>query len=70
MGRHYCQADEGQMKLTRSYDKSIISLTNFNGHDFKGQYFKVIAWTYKLGHYRIPESLNNGLNRYYQEVKG
>ena len=60
------------MVLTRSKDKKVISLVNFDKENEKGEYFKVLAWTNKLkmfspnDHYEI---LNNGLNMYFESVK-
>lgn len=48
MGRKFFPSENGNMVLTRSKDKKIISLTNFNEWDDNGQYFKISAWTIKL----------------------
>lgn len=61
------------MVLTRSKDKKIISLTNFNRDHKCGQYFKVLSWTNKLK--KFPRGnkdfsiLEKGLNEYYAAVK-
>lgn len=48
MGRKYFTANNGNMKLTRSKDKKVISLTNFDRENEKGEFFKVLAWTNRL----------------------
>jgi hypothetical protein len=48
MGRKYFTANKGNMVLTRSKDKKVISLTNFDRENLKGDFFKVLAWTNKL----------------------
>ena len=69
MGRKYFPAKNGNMMLTRSKDKKVISLVNFDRDNEKGEYFKVLAWTNKLkmfspnDHYEI---LNSGLNMYFE----
>ena len=49
MGRKFFPSKDGNMVLTRSKDKKIISLTNFDRYDEDGNYFKIRAWTTKLG---------------------
>jgi hypothetical protein len=69
MGRKYFPAKNGNMMLTRSKDKKVISLVNFDRDNEMGEYFKVLAWTNKLkmfspnDHYEI---LNSGLNMYFE----
>jgi hypothetical protein len=48
MGRMFFASEKGNMVLTRSKDKKIISLTNFDPYDDHGKYFKIAAWTIKL----------------------
>jgi hypothetical protein len=48
MGRKFFSSENGNMVLTRSKDKKIISLTNFDPYDDHGKYFKIAAWTIKL----------------------
>lgn len=48
MGRKYFPAKNGNMMLTRSKDKKVISLVNFDRDNEMGEYFKVLAWTNKL----------------------
>ena len=54
------------MTLTRSKDKSAISILNFDRHNYQGDYFKFLAWTVKLKPILISDELNEGLNKYYQ----
>ena len=55
----------GNMTLTRSRDKRVVSLVNFDRHDPFGDYFKLMAWTIKLKPWPISQKLNNGLNEYF-----
>jgi hypothetical protein len=48
MGRKFISAGNGNMTLTRSKDKKIVSVTNFDRENRKGDYFKILAWTNKL----------------------
>jgi len=48
MGRKFFPSENGNMVLTRSKDKKIISLTNFDKDDLDGQYFKICTWNIKL----------------------
>ena len=71
MGRKYFPAKNGNMMLTRSKDKKIISLVNFDRDSEKGEYFRVLAWTNKLKMFSPTdhfEILNSGLNNYFQSV--
>ena len=73
MGRTFMPSKNGNMVLTRSKDKKIVSLTNFNRDHKGGKYFKVLSWTNKLK--KFPGSnkdfsiLENGLNEYFSAVK-
>ena len=70
MGRKFFQSKTGNMILTRSKDKKIISLTNFDCNDPDGEYFKTLAWTNKLRVFSTADNfelLNNGMNYYYRE---
>ena len=56
------------MKLTRSKDKKIISITNFDENHPDGLFFKTLAFTNKLKVFSTAdnfEMLNNGMNYYY-----
>ena len=60
------------MVLTRSKDKKVISLTNFDEFDQRKEYFKIQAWTIKLQKIVPPdnfEQLNRAMNKYYESVK-
>jgi branched-subunit amino acid aminotransferase/4-amino-4-deoxychorismate lyase len=72
MGRKYFPAKNGNMVLTRSKDKKVISLVNFDRFDERGEYFKVLAWTNKLKMFSPNdhfERLNQGINDYFHEIK-
>ena len=53
MGRDYKISKQGNMQLTRSYGKNLISLCNFDRNDENGQYFKVKAWTTSLEPHKV-----------------
>jgi hypothetical protein len=68
MGRKFFKSENGNMVLTRSKDKKILSLTNFDRYDENEQFFKIQAWTIKLKPYTTPDSfdkLHASLNRYF-----
>lgn len=70
MGRKFFQSINGNMTLTRSKDKKIISLTNFDVSNPHGEYFKTLAWTNKLRIFSTADNfelLNIGMNNYYSE---
>ena len=72
MGRKFFSSENGNMVLTRSKDKKVISLTNFDENDDNGEYFRTLAWTNKLKKYETADefqSLNIGMNAYYSKVK-
>ena len=69
MGRKFFPSADGNMALTRSKDKKIISLVNFNEKDKYGNFFKVLAWTCKLKPFNISEKLNEGMNQYYKYIQ-
>ena len=54
--------------MTRSKDKKIVSLTNFDRYNPEGLFFKTLAWTNKLKVFSTAdnfEMLNNGMNEYF-----
>ena len=79
MGRRFFSSQEGNMTLTRSYDKKLISLANFERNHVNKEYFKIKAWTTKLGAFKDPPSqykmkdsppfnysqLNKGINEHF-----
>ena len=69
MGRKFFPSADGNMTLTRSKDKKIISLVNFNEKDKFGNFFKVLAWTCKLKAFNISEKLNEGMNQYFRYIQ-
>jgi len=46
--RNFYPSRDGNMTLTRSYDKRLISLLNFSQYDDEKNYFQLKAWTTKL----------------------
>ena len=69
MGRNFIPSHKGNMTLTRSMDKKLVSLVNFDRDDNFGQYFKVLAFTVKLEKYELNDKLDDGLNNYYTKIK-
>ena len=68
MGRKFFPSKEGNMTLTRSKDKSLISLLNFDQLNKFGDYFKLLAWTIKLVPYEVKQELNEGMNHYFSNI--
>ena len=69
-GRKFFKSEDGNMVLSRSKDKKLVSLTNFDRNDDRKQYFKLQAWTIKLKPYTTPdnfERLHQSLNTYFDE---
>ena len=58
MGRNFFASEKGNMTLTRSYGKNLISLCNFDHNDKHGNYFKVKAWTTSLKPWPVKDELN------------
>jgi hypothetical protein len=72
MGRKFFPSENGNMVLTRSKDKKVLSLTNFDESDENGEYFRTVAWTNKLKKFETADEfqmLNIGMNAYYSKVK-
>ena len=72
MGRKFLQAGKGNMVLTRSKDKKIVSVTNFDQDAPDGEYFKTLAWTSKLKPFLAGEelrSLDEGMSTYFHKIK-
>lgn len=57
------------MVLTRSKDRKLISLANFNQNDKNGEYFKLLAWDTKLKPHYVSRELNDGISNYYATHK-
>lgn len=56
------------MVMTRSKDKKIVSLTNFDRTNPDGLFFKTLGWTNKLKVFSTADNfelLNNGMNDYF-----
>ena len=72
MGRKFFPSLNGNMVLTRSKDKKVVSLTNFDRESTNGDYFKTLAWTIKLKVFETAdefELLNSGMNQYFNTIK-
>lgn len=57
------------MKLTRSTDKKVFSLTSFDPKDPNGEYFYIKAWFARLRPFQISEKLTLGMNKFFGEIK-
>lgn len=63
MGGYFNPTNHGCMELTRSLDKKLISLCNFDPTNPSKKYFNVKAWNVKkLKPFEIHHKLNKGLN--------
>ena len=69
MGRKYKEPKNGNMMLTRSKDKKLISLVNFDISDKNEKIFKILAWTVKLIKYDLSDKLDDGINAYFKDLK-
>lgn len=69
MGRKFIRPANGNMQLTRSKDRKVVSLTNFDRNDSQGGYFHVLAWTPDLKKFDVSDRLLLALNHYYHSVK-
>ena len=69
LGRKFYISEKGNMKLNRSIDKTLISLTNFDENS-PNNLFKVYAWTSKdLKGIKINPKLDQGMSNYISGVK-
>ena len=57
------------MKLTRSSDRKIFSLTSFEPRNPRGEYFFIKAWYSMLKPFPISDALLTGINKFYEEIK-
>ena len=55
--RNFYPSRDGNMTLTRSYDKRLISLLNFSQDDEEQKYFQLKAWTTKLEPWAISDDV-------------
>lgn len=72
MGKKFLPTGKGNMVLTRSKDKKIVSVTNFDRDAPNGGYFKTLAWTSKLKPFLAGNELKNldeGMSAYFHEIK-
>jgi hypothetical protein len=72
MGRKFFPSENGNMVLTRSKDKKVISLTNFDRSELDQNYFKIQAWTSKLKPFTSQdnyERLQFCMNHYFERVQ-
>ena len=80
MGRKFRPSKDGNMTLTRSYDKQIISIVNFDQSSHDSQYFKIKAWFCDLQEYHFDiedytkfeetnKKLHEAINDYYEFKK-
>jgi hypothetical protein len=72
MGRKFSAAGNGNMVLTRSKDKKIVSVTNFDQDASDRLYFKTMAWTSKLKPFLAGDELRHldqGMSDYFHKIK-
>ena len=70
IGRKFYPSEKGNMRLTRSSDRLIISLVNFDEFSKEGEFFKVCAWSPKtLQAIPVSDKLNQGMNTYFRRVQ-
>lgn len=69
MGRKFKESQNGNMMLTRSKNKKIFSVANFDYLDDKQEFFKILAWTTKLKKFDVPSGLAKGMNEYFKQNK-
>ena len=68
MGGFFNSTHHGCMELTRSFDKKLISLCNFDSTNPKGHFFNIKAWyVKKLKPFDIHHKLNVALNKFYSD---
>ena len=72
MNHRFMDSKDGNMTLTRSTDKKVFSLVNFDKFDINDKFFKLQAWKINLKTW-LPSSgsldqVNEGLNLYYKKV--
>jgi hypothetical protein len=72
MIRRFIPSKDGNMTLTRSTDKKVFSITNFDRYDPSDKFFLFQAWRINLKKW-LPHSgsldkLNEGLNQYFKKV--
>jgi len=67
IGRKFFKSENGNMQLTRSTNKQLISLVNFDRNNKYDEFFKLFAWSSKmLKAMQISEGLNHGVNTYFK----
>jgi hypothetical protein len=72
MNHRFLCSQDGNMTLTRSTDKKVFSIVNFDMYDPNDKFFKFGAWRINLKpwlpHTGSLDALNEGLNQYYKKV--
>ena len=69
MGRKFSGVKDGNMVLTRSKDKKLVSLANIDLDHPNGKIFKILAWTIKLVKHELSDKLEIGVNQYFNTIK-
>ena len=70
MGRKFMKPEGGNMKLTRSKDRRLISITNFEKDNMKGDFFRLYAWsTRMLRQIDVSDRLRQSMNKFYSQCK-
>lgn len=72
MNHRFVESKDGNMTLTRSTDKKVFSIVNFDKYEPNEKFFKLNAWRINLNkwlpHTGSMEKINEGLNQYYKKV--
>jgi len=72
MNNRFQGSKDGNMTLTRSTDKKVFSIVNFDRYDSNDKFFNFHAWRMNLKtwlpHSGSYDALNEGLNQYYKKV--
>lgn len=69
MGKKFFPSRDGNMTLTRSKDKKVFSVINFDQENKLGEYFKLMAWTNKLDPFHFNPEINQHLSLYFNGIK-
>lgn len=66
MGRKFMKPQGGNMSLTRSKDRKLISITNFEKDNPNRDYFRMYAWSTKMfRQIEVSMRLHFSMNNYY-----
>lgn len=70
MGRKFMKPQGGNMSLTRSKDRKLVSITNFEKDNPNKDYFRIYAWSTKIfRQIEVSMRLHFSMNNYYFKNK-